>query len=218
MSPAAARPPRQMRAHSLRSLRAHGGGGLWRVVGGQRSGVSEGREREKDRERTRARRNNTGPGGNELRQVGARYLRTLSWRTQCRAAQLEGVYESFAVHGGSHSTVTWRSSQSATKLQGCRLVAGGTCVTFRRFSGLFGLTFRRSDCLNGIALGCHPSKHREMPRQASRKYPLPKGWPACVKTALLDAVAFGRLALLQVAAGFENSPLPRAQYAAKTCR
>lgn len=57
-----------------------------------------------------------------------------------------------------------------------------------------------------------------MPRLAPLTFPLPKAWPACVKTALLDAIALGRLALLDVAAGFENSPLPRAQYAADTSR
>jgi transposase-like protein len=57
-----------------------------------------------------------------------------------------------------------------------------------------------------------------MPRLASREFPLPKGWPVYVKTALLDAVAFGRLAMLNAASGFENSPLPKAQYAAETCR
>jgi len=57
-----------------------------------------------------------------------------------------------------------------------------------------------------------------MRQLASLKLPLPKGWPACIKTALLDAIALGRMALLDVAADFENSPLPRAQYAADLSR
>jgi len=57
-----------------------------------------------------------------------------------------------------------------------------------------------------------------MRRLASPKFPLPKGWSACIKAALLDAIALGRMALLDVAADFENSPLPRARYSAEVSR
>ena len=61
-------------------------------------------------------------------------------------------------------------------------------------------------------------KHGAMPLAACPTIPLPKGWPACAKEALLHAVAGARFALLEVVTGFENSPLPRAQYTAQVTR
>src|SRR4029079_316406 len=51
---------------------------------------------------------------------------------------------------------------------------------------------------------------RTVPRLA-----LPRDWPASVRMGLLHAVALTRAALLDVRAGFDNSPLDRARLIAK---
>jgi len=48
--------------------------------------------------------------------------------------------------------------------------------------------------------------------------PLPRGWPAHAKSALLHAVSLARVALIDVRSGFENSPLLHARQAAEIDR
>ena len=57
-----------------------------------------------------------------------------------------------------------------------------------------------------------------MPLPACPTIPLPKGWPACAKKALLHAVACARVALLTVISDFENSTRPFARYTAWVTR
>lgn len=52
--------------------------------------------------------------------------------------------------------------------------------------------------------------HARLPR-----VPLPRDWPAHVKTGVVQAVALAHLALVQVRGWRENSPLQRVRLAAR---
>jgi transposase-like protein len=45
--------------------------------------------------------------------------------------------------------------------------------------------------------------------------PVPRGWPAVVRSALIHAVSLARAAVIEARSGFENSPLARARLAAE---
>ena len=57
-----------------------------------------------------------------------------------------------------------------------------------------------------------------MPAALSPLIPLPRGWPACVKSALLHTIGLARMALIDAQAGFEDSPLPNTRQAAENSR